>query len=186
MPAWRAPALPGRADGEWNETHLPAFESRPQAPPRLSQAHVDAGRAQYPERAPPARAQAPVRLRPGRRAVSAGAAPLLRLKRRADFLRAARARRQSTPGVLLQARARDGEGDIRVGVTASRKIGNAVARNRAKRRMRALARELLPGSGRPGWDYVLVARPGETLTRPYRAMRAELFSALTRLHGGRQ
>jgi len=116
----------------------------------------------------------------------AGARPapcLHRLKRRADFLCAARARRKPTPAVLLQARRRGDDGAVRFGVTASRRIGNAVARSRAKRRMRALARDLLPAAGQPGWDYVLVARPGETLTRPYRAMRAELAAALSRLHG---
>ena len=83
------------------------------------------------------------------------------LAKRADFLRAAQARRQGTPAFLLQARARgDDSPTVRVGYTCSKKIGNAVARNRAKRRLREVARAVLPGMARPGWDYVLVGRPG--------------------------
>jgi len=111
------------------------------------------------------------------------------LRKRADFLRAARAARQPMPGFLLQARRRaPGEAPaatIRVGFTCSKKVGNAVARNRAKRRLRALAREVLPEAGRPGWDYVLVGRPGATVARPFAALRADLVKALGRIHGGR-
>jgi ribonuclease P protein component len=109
------------------------------------------------------------------------------MRRRADFLRAAQARRQGTAGFLLQARRRapDEAGDaIRVGFTASRKVGNAVARNRAKRRLRAAAHAVLPGAGRPGWDYVLVARPEGTAARPYRDLVADLRWALDRVHRG--
>ena len=106
-----------------------------------------------------------------------------RLKRRGDFLRAARARRQGTPAVMVQGRRRGADARLRYGVTASRKIGGAVERNRAKRRMRALAREIIPAAGRPGWDYVLIARPKETLRRPYGAMRREVAGAIARLHG---
>jgi ribonuclease P protein component len=108
------------------------------------------------------------------------------LARRADYLKAAAARRHGTSGFLLQARDRaDGEAGIRVGFTASKKIGNAVLRNRAKRRLRALAREGLAGLARPGWDYVLVARPGATVTRAYGDLRSDLESALSSVHRGR-
>ena len=66
------------------------------------------------------------------------------LTQRADFLSAAKARRQGTAGFLLQARRRGDDGPARIGYTCSKKIGNAVARNRAKRRLRAIAREILP------------------------------------------
>ena len=118
-----------------------------------------------------------------------------RLRQRADFLRAASARRQGTAGFLLQARQRpDGgagktsgpdaapTGAMRVGFTCSKKIGNAVARNRAKRRLRALAAEIMPMGGRPGWDYVLVGRPDATIDRAFADLRADLVSALDRIH----
>jgi len=108
-------------------------------------------------------------------------ARLQTLKKRTDFLAAARARKQVTPGFVLQGRA-NGSTEIRVGFTASKKVGNAVARNRAKRRLRALAREALPQAGQPGWDYVLIARKGETATRSFDQMQRDLAQALSRLH----
>jgi ribonuclease P protein component len=106
------------------------------------------------------------------------------LAKRADFLRAAGARRQSTPGFLLQARNRqDGTSALRIGYTCSKKVGNAVARNRAKRRLRALARAVLPGRGHSGWDYVLVGRQGATAERSFAEMQADLARALDRVHG---
>jgi ribonuclease P protein component len=111
---------------------------------------------------------------------------LSRLQARADFLRlAAAAGKAATPGLVLQAAAQPGpsrgEGRIGIGVTASRKIGGAVVRNRAKRRLRALAREVLPHAGRPGTDYVLIARAGIG-KRPFRALVADLEGALARVH----
>ena len=106
------------------------------------------------------------------------------LQNRPDFLRAAQARRQGTAGFLLQARARgDDKPLVRIGFTASKKIGNAVARNFAKRRLRELARAVLPGLARPGWDYVLVARPGATTTRSFALLLTDLATALRSLHG---
>ncbi|WP_022704921.1 ribonuclease P protein component [Pseudorhodobacter ferrugineus] len=106
------------------------------------------------------------------------------LRKRADFLRAASARRQGSQGFMLQARARDdNSAAVRVGFTCSKKIGNAVARNRAKRRLRELARAVLTVEGHPGWDYVLVGRPNATIERDYAHLLSDLRTALTRIHG---
>jgi ribonuclease P protein component len=109
------------------------------------------------------------------------------LTKRADFLRAARARRQAAPGFLLQARRRtDDEAVVstarRVGFTCSKKVGNAVTRNRAKRRLRALARAVLAVSGQPGWDYVLVGRPEATVSRDFADLLTDLERAITAIH----
>ena len=109
---------------------------------------------------------------------------LTTIRKRADYLRAASARRQGTGGFLLQARARDDGSDaVRVGFTASKKIGNAVLRNRAKRRLRAAASQLLPLLGREGHDYVLVAR-ASTGTRAFAALLADVTAALKSAHRG--
>lgn len=104
------------------------------------------------------------------------------LRKRADFLAAARARRQGMPAFLLQARDRGDDGPVRIGFTCSKKIGNAVMRNRAKRRLRALARQILPSAARPGWDYVLVGRPDMTVEAEFAAMAKDLSAALRKVH----
>jgi ribonuclease P protein component len=111
-----------------------------------------------------------------------------RLFDRQDFLRIAAARRKwVAPGLILQvapnpepaAAGAHAEGR-RLGFTASKKVGNSVARNRAKRRLRALARELMAEQAATDRDYVLIART-ETVTRPYAQLKAELATALGRL-----
>lgn len=69
---------------------------------------------------------------------------------------------------------------IRVGFTVSRKVGNAVVRNRVRRRLREIAREVIPAEARPGLDYVLIGRQA-ALTRDFAALRRELQDALKRL-----
>jgi ribonuclease P protein component len=111
-------------------------------------------------------------------------AALERLKRRADFLRVADGRRKwVTPGLILQTLARapaDNASDaIRVGFTATRKIGNAVVRNRARRRLRAAVADVMTRHAAAGFDYVLIAR-AETPKRPYAALIEDLETALRR------
>jgi ribonuclease P protein component len=72
---------------------------------------------------------------------------------------------------------------VRVGFTASRKVGNAVVRNRAKRRLRAVAARVLSDMGRPGTDYVLIARAA-TAERPFAALLDDLEAALRRVAPG--
>jgi ribonuclease P protein component len=113
-------------------------------------------------------------------------AKLVTLKTRADFLRvAASGLRAVTPGLILQAAASQsaGEAAIRVGFTATRKLGGAVTRNRAKRRLRAAAAAVLAERGRPGMDYVLIARAG-TAGRLYSALVDDLATALRRVGRG--
>lgn len=110
---------------------------------------------------------------------------LARLKVRADFLRVAATRRRAVrPGLVLQAAPRppgcDGAESVRVGFTATRKVGNAVIRNRAKRRLRAAAAAVLSRDGDPATDYVVIAR-GETAGRPYAELVGDLESALRQI-----
>ncbi|WP_448202736.1 ribonuclease P protein component [Azospirillum sp. sgz302134] len=111
-----------------------------------------------------------------------------RLKRRPEFLAVAGTRRKHVaPGLILQVRRHDerqrpapGEPPIRLGLTASRKVGNAVVRNRARRRLREAARQILPAHAAPGHDFVLVAR-ADTAERPWTELLGDLAAALKRL-----
>jgi ribonuclease P protein component len=107
-----------------------------------------------------------------------------RLKRRADFLRVAAGRRKFVaPGLILQAleapSGRSESNAMRIGFTVSRKVGISVARNRARRRLKAVA-EMMEGHAATGYDYVLIGRGG-TLTRPFADLRNDLVTALRRL-----
>ncbi|NIZ08265.1 ribonuclease P protein component [Pseudooceanicola sp. HF7] len=105
------------------------------------------------------------------------------LTKRSDFLLAARAKRQGTPAMMVQARKRAEDGVVRVGFTCSKKVGNAVARNRAKRRLREIARQVLPTHGHPGWDYVLIGRKDATAERNFALLVQDLEQALRKIHG---
>ena len=107
-----------------------------------------------------------------------------RLKKRPEFLACAKAPYCGRGAVLIQALARDAEPLVRVGFTATKRIGGAVERNRAKRRLREAARLLLPELASPGFDYVFVARGGVT-TRPWPRLLDDVKSALIRLAADR-
>ena len=105
------------------------------------------------------------------------------MQKRAQYLACNNKLRQGTKAFLLQARNRgDDDLSVNIGFTCSKKVGNAVARNRAKRRLREVARLSLPNHGRPGWDYVLIGRKDVTATRDFAQMCEDLRWALGKLH----
>ncbi len=115
------------------------------------------------------------------------------LKKRSDFIRVARqGLSRATPGLVLQVCGHDDTAEsrpvgherrgrtgqrVRVGVTVTRKVGNAVTRNRVRRRLRAVARAVLSTGAAAGFDYVLIGRPA-TVDRPFLALIADLEAAL--------
>ncbi len=105
--------------------------------------------------------------------------PPARLKRRAEFLRAAREGRKAGRSHLVVQALPRADGVTRLGFTATKKIGNAVVRNRAKRRLRAVARLALAEAPAPGWDLVLIAR-AETGVCAFATLRAEFEAALAK------
>jgi ribonuclease P protein component len=156
-----------------DEADLSAEQLGACAPARLPQPHGDSGRPQRDSRPPRPRPQQAVGLITDGEAVS-----LSRLTQRKDYLAANAGKRAPMPGFVLIVHARnDADPVMRVGITVSKKVGNAVIRNRMKRRFRALVREVLPEAGLPGADHVLIGRNGG-IERPFENLRAELVKAL--------
>jgi ribonuclease P protein component len=110
--------------------------------------------------------------------------PLERLRQRAEFLAAAKGIKVPAAAFVLQALARSDDAPPRFGFTVSKKVGNAVARNRVRRRLREIVRRN-PGAAPVGHDYVLIGRR-TALQAPFDRMIAEFEGALTRVHGKRR
>lgn len=109
--------------------------------------------------------------------------PYTVMTRRADFLSANRGLRVARPGFVLLANPNAGQGQ-RAGITVTKKIGNAVVRNRMKRRFRALLREMLPAYGLADTDHVLIGRENG-IERDFSLLRDELAAALARARDGK-
>ena len=108
-------------------------------------------------------------------------ANLQTLTKRQDFILASRGLKHSCETMIVQIN-KNNLSIIRVGFTCSKKIGNAVVRNRAKRRLRAIAREVLPKLGRVGFDYVLIGCYGSTVSSEFKTLKNDFISALEALH----
>ncbi|MBE8220755.1 MAG: ribonuclease P protein component [Alphaproteobacteria bacterium] len=108
--------------------------------------------------------------------------PLLSLRTRAQFLGVAKGKKQVQRGLIVQAIPND-SGNMRFGMTATKKIGNAVIRNRVRRRFRVLAKALLPLYGQSGFDYVLVGRI-HSAKRKWQDLHNDLGAALKLIHKG--
>jgi ribonuclease P protein component len=108
-----------------------------------------------------------------------------RLTQRADYLRAAAGSKAPGTAFVLQARRRDDEGPARFGFTVAKKVGNAVERNRVRRRLKEMVRLSAVGPTRAGFDYVLIGRRA-ALANPFGRLTAEFASALQRVHRERR
>jgi ribonuclease P protein component len=107
-----------------------------------------------------------------------------RLRQRGDFLAAASGIKVSASAFMLQARRRADDGPVRFGFTVSKKVGNAVERNRVRRRLREMVRLAADNRTRAGHDYVLVGRRA-ALKVPFERMTKDFDGALRRVHAGR-
>lgn len=153
--------------GMSDEAHFSAKQPGPRTASRLSPPLGDSRRPQDSECSPRTRPQEAQRL--------------VTIRKRSDFLAANVGRRAATPGFVLLVRDRkNADPTMRVGFTVTKKIGNAVVRNRMKRRLRALAREMIATHGFVGSDHVMIGRAGG-IERDYSALQKELGRALDRL-----
>jgi ribonuclease P protein component len=104
-----------------------------------------------------------------------------RIKRRQDFIAAAKAVSQPMPGFILQLRQRGDAETARVGFTCTKKLGNAVMRNRIKRRLKEAVRLNFPTIAQAGCDYVVIGRSAAE-NRPFETLQADLISAMSKIH----
>lgn len=107
-----------------------------------------------------------------------------RLVKRRDFLAAAKGLRANSGPLLLQANDRADDMAPRIGLTVTKKHGNAVERNRIRRRLRAAVRDALPRAAKPGFDYVIVARR-EALGTRFAELVSDVERGVARLHSGK-
>jgi ribonuclease P protein component len=153
--------------GMSDEAHLSAEQPRPRTASRIPQADVDSGWPRGDPRPPRARSQKAV--------------GLISIRARKDYLAANSAKRAPMPGFVLLVRDRaDGDLAKRLGITVTKKIGNAVVRNRMKRRFRALARDVIIDSGVAGADHILIGR-NAGIERDFATLRADLAKAVAKL-----
>lgn len=162
-----------------HEAHFPAEQSRACPSPRFSSAYVDRCWPQYPERPPCAWPQEAVGVSNGTAGRDMRGYGII--KKRSDFLAANRGKRYATPGFVLLVKDRqDDDPAIRLGITITKKVGNAVVRNRMRRRFRELAREMIADKGKAGADHILIGRDGG-IEKDFAELRADMARALDKL-----
>jgi ribonuclease P protein component len=162
-----------------HEAHFSAEQSRACPSPRFSSPYVNRRWPQHPERTSRTRPQETVGLIPEQADRDMRGYSVI--KKRSDFLAANRGKRYATPGFVLLVRDRqDDNPAIRLGITITKKVGNAVIRNRMRRRFRALALEMLADKGKAGADHILIGRDSG-IERDFDALRADMVKALGKL-----
>jgi ribonuclease P protein component len=160
------------------EADLSTQQAGAQAASRLSRPHGDQGRPQGDQRASRPWPQTPVRL-------NFMTPPLQRLRQRADFIATASGAKAHATGFVLQSRERRDQAPPRVGFTVSKKVGNAVERNRVRRRLREVVRLAGADDMQAGRDYVLVGRRA-ALDLGFDKLIDDMSGALGRVHGAPQ
>jgi ribonuclease P protein component len=162
-----------------HEAHFSAEQSRACPSPRFSSSYVNRRWPQHPERTSRTRPQETVGLIPEQADRDMRGYSVI--KKRSDFLAANRGKRYATPGFVLLVRDRqDDNPAIRLGITITKKVGNAVIRNRMRRRFCALAQEMLADKGKAGADHILIGRDSG-IERDFDALRADMVKALGKL-----
>jgi ribonuclease P protein component len=164
-----------------HEAHFSAEQSRACPSPRFSSPYVNCRWPQHPERPSRTRSQEAVGL--SSEQANRDMRGYSVIKKRPDFLAANRGKRYATPGFVLLVKDRQDEStEIRLGITITKKVGNAVVRNRMRRRFRALAQEMLGQNGKAGADHILIGRDSG-IERDFDALRSDMAKALGKLCG---